>query len=113
MTTVNRQSATESKGDRLTVSTTSDRNSGNSTPPTDLSPPSSPPFNLPPPTEETLRRRAQSDHASQEIGNKMLQGWTMLADECPNPTCYGIPLVRAPGAVQKVCQPVLILAHSL
>jgi len=26
----------------------------------------------------------------------MLKGWAMLADECPNSSCYGIPLVRPP-----------------
>ena len=26
----------------------------------------------------------------------MLEGWAMLADECPNHECYGIPLVRPP-----------------
>ncbi|KAJ3490325.1 hypothetical protein NLI96_g1545 [Meripilus lineatus] len=47
-------------------------------------------------TEEILRRREQSDHASTEIGKLLLKGWTMLADECPNSQCYGIPLVRPP-----------------
>ena len=28
----------------------------------------------------------------------MLKGWAMLADECPNPNCYGVPLVRPPKA---------------
>ncbi|PVF93372.1 hypothetical protein CPB86DRAFT_877217 [Serendipita vermifera] len=83
--------------DRLSVSSVSDGLTGRSTPPTDLSPPVSPPLMLPPPSQETLRRRAQSDQASQEIADRMLRGWTMLADECPNPSCYGIPLVRAPG----------------
>lgn len=53
-------------------------------------------FILPPPTEEMLARRRQSDLASAEIGKKLLQGWAMLADECPNTTCYGVPLVRPP-----------------
>lgn len=48
--------------------------------------------------EEIQRRREQSDRASQEIGNRLLQGWAMLADECPSSTCYGIPLVRPPKA---------------
>ena len=47
-------------------------------------------------TAELLRRRRQSDTASAEIGKRMLKGWAMLADECPNSTCYGIPLVRPP-----------------
>jgi hypothetical protein len=57
-------------------------------------------------TADILRRRAQSDRASSEIGRKMLQGWAMLADECPNSTCYGVPLVRPPrgqdGQLSKV-----------
>ena len=43
-----------------------------------------------------LRRRQQSDRASTEIGNRLLSGWAMLADECANPECYGVPLVRPP-----------------
>lgn len=60
-------------------------------------------------TEEILRRRQQSDLASSEIGKLLLKGWAMLADECPNPQCYGIPLVRPPKAggekdPRKVCR---------
>ena len=89
----------EDSNEMLSVSTASDLLSGGiSTPPTDVTPPPSPPFILPPPSEEMIRRRAQSDRASQEIGSRMLRGWTMLADECINPTCYGIPLVRSPGS---------------
>ena len=70
-----------------------------STPPTELSQRSeSPEFVLPPETEETRLRRAQSDRASSEIGQLLLQGWAMLAEECPNSGCYGVPLVRAPKA---------------
>lgn len=47
-------------------------------------------------TAEVLRRRQQSDAASAEIGKRLLKGWAMLADECPNSQCYGIPLVRPP-----------------
>ncbi|KAF8332805.1 uncharacterized protein EI90DRAFT_2917775 [Cantharellus anzutake] len=71
-----------------------------STPPTEVS---EPPHNagddfdpLPPPSEEVLQRRAQSDYASAEIGKLLLRGYAMLADECPNLTCYGVPLVRPP-----------------
>ena len=69
-----------------------------STPPTDISSPHShdEEFVLPPPTEEMLARRAQSDYASAEIGKRLLQGWAMLADECLNSTCYGVPLLRPP-----------------
>ncbi|KAB5594748.1 hypothetical protein CTheo_1895 [Ceratobasidium theobromae] len=72
--------------------------SRNSTPATDVTPPGSPDFVLPAPSEETLRRRAQSDRASSEIGNRMLKGWAMLSDECPNDDCWAIPLVRPPRA---------------
>lgn len=56
----------------------------------------------PPDNSEILHRRLQSDKASAEIGNRMLKGWAMLAEECPNESCYGIPLVRSPnsGAVK-------------
>ena len=72
---------------------------GRSTPPTDPSfTPGSPSLLLPPETDEVIQRRAQSDQASAEIGRRLLQGWAMLADECPNASCYGVPLVRPPRA---------------
>ena len=80
-----------------------------STPPTEESHDlSSPTFALPEETEESIRRRQQSDFASAEIGNRLLKGWAMLADECPRSTCYGIPLVRPPKSGRdkdppKVC----------
>ncbi|KAF8812364.1 hypothetical protein BYT27DRAFT_7159669 [Phlegmacium glaucopus] len=71
--------------------------SRSSTPPTEISESlSSPIFAPPPETVETRRRREQSDRASSEIGKKLLKGWAMLADECPNESCYGVPLVRPP-----------------
>ncbi|KAL5508148.1 hypothetical protein ACEPAH_5766 [Sanghuangporus vaninii] len=73
------------------------RISRSSTPPTDVSSRlSSPTFALPVETAESVRRRQQSDAASAEIGARLLKGWTMLADECPNERCYGVPLVRPP-----------------
>ncbi|CAE6522015.1 unnamed protein product [Rhizoctonia solani] len=72
--------------------------SRDSTPATEISAPGSDDFVLPPPSEETLRRRAQSDRASAEIGSRMLKGWAMLAEECPNDECWAIPLVRHPRA---------------
>lgn len=47
-------------------------------------------------TEATRHRREQTDRASVEIGRRLLQGWTMLGDECPNDDCYYAPLVRRP-----------------
>ena len=68
-----------------------------STPPTEISSTlSSPAFVPAVDVEEITRRRQQSDLASAEIGRRLLRGWTMLADECPNSGCFGIPLVRPP-----------------
>ncbi|CDO74075.1 hypothetical protein BN946_scf185043.g125 [Trametes cinnabarina] len=79
--------------------------SRSSTPPTDVSDAPDSPLLLPiMDTAELLRRRQQSDAASAEIGKRMLRGWAMLADECPNPNCYGIPLVRPPK-VQTINDP--------
>ncbi|KAG8990240.1 hypothetical protein FRB93_003285 [Tulasnella sp. JGI-2019a] len=73
-----------------------------STPPTPLSDShDSDNFVMPPPSEETLRRRQQSDLASQRIGAKMLQGYAMLAEECLNPDCIGVPLIRPPKPGSK------------
>ncbi|KZT56313.1 hypothetical protein CALCODRAFT_497626 [Calocera cornea HHB12733] len=73
------------------------RLSPNSTPPT--TPPSRSPSlpALPDPSPLTLQRRAQSDLASQRIGDRLLKGWAMLGEECPNDSCWGVPLVRRPG----------------
>ncbi|KAF9226474.1 hypothetical protein BS17DRAFT_748217 [Gyrodon lividus] len=79
-----------------TVSSTS-HGSQPSTPPTEFSSTlSSPTFAPPVETEEMIRRRQQSDLASTEIGKCLLKGWAMLAEECPNTRCYGVPLVRPP-----------------
>jgi len=68
-----------------------------STPPTEMSSAlSSPVFAPPAETEESRRRREQSDTASAEIGKRLLKGWAMLGDECLNARCYGVPLVRPP-----------------
>lgn len=75
--------------------------SRSSTPPTeDADVPGSPTFAIPAETEESIRRRQQSDLASAEIGRRLLRGWAMLGDECPRSTCYGIPLVRPPKTGQ-------------
>jgi len=73
--------------------------SRSSTPPTEVSSAlSSPVFAPPAETDESRRRRQQSDTASAEIGKRLLKGWAMLGDECPNSRCYGVPLVRPPMA---------------
>lgn len=88
---------TSTKSNRSSISRESDSQSvaGISTPATDVSGEFTVP-EFPIPTEESLHRRAQSDQASAMIGQRLLQGWAMLADECPRPTCYGVPLVRPP-----------------
>ncbi len=81
-----------------TALTSSSRLSRSSTPPTDISSAlSSPTFAPPHDTEDALRRRQQSDAASAEIGRRLLKGWAMLADECQNDRCIGVPLVRPPN----------------
>jgi len=73
-----------------------------STPPTEISSTlSSPTFAPPVETEDTIRRRQQSDQASSEIGKRLLKGWAMLGEECPNIRCYGIPLVRPPRTAEQ------------
>lgn len=81
-------------------SATSDSHiSRSSTPATEVSSAlSSPVFAPPADTAESRRRREQSDTASSEIGKRLLKGWAMLGDECPNARCYGVPLVRPPKA---------------
>ncbi|KAG0770262.1 hypothetical protein G6F57_005552 [Rhizopus arrhizus] len=49
------------------------------------------------------QRREQSSRASQLIGQKMLQKWALLNENCPNSTCYAIPLVRHPETKQMYC----------
>ncbi|KAG0053257.1 hypothetical protein BGZ83_001427 [Gryganskiella cystojenkinii] len=40
------------------------------------------------------QREQQNERASRLMGEKMLQGWAMLQDPCPNPSCNGVPLMR-------------------
>ena len=81
----------------VTTVSTHQSASRTSTPPTDIpSDIESPPLHPILDTDTILRRREQSDRASTEIGSRLLKGWAMLADECPNSECYGVPLVRPP-----------------
>ncbi|KAJ7228744.1 hypothetical protein GGX14DRAFT_614754 [Mycena pura] len=85
-------------GSSVSVSSSS-HCSRSSTPPTEVSSTlSSPAFVLPAETEEGRQRREQSDTASAAIGQRLLKGWAMLADECPSARCFGVPLVRPPKA---------------
>ncbi|KAJ2694214.1 hypothetical protein H4218_005718 [Coemansia sp. IMI 209128] len=40
------------------------------------------------------RKRDQSDLASQLIAKRLLQGWAMIDQACPNESCYSVPLVQ-------------------
>ncbi|KAI9268879.1 hypothetical protein BDA99DRAFT_502890 [Phascolomyces articulosus] len=51
---------------------------------------------------ERERQREQSSKASQLIGQRLLQRWTLLNETCPNPSCYAIPLMRDPSK-RMVC----------
>ncbi|KAF9498418.1 hypothetical protein BDN71DRAFT_1503855 [Pleurotus eryngii] len=80
--------------------------SRSSTPPTEVSMRAdSPEFELSPESEASRRRREQSDRASSEIGKRLLKGWAMLAEECPNTDCYGVPLVRPPSSTPGIKDP--------
>ncbi|KAK7696640.1 hypothetical protein QCA50_001298 [Cerrena zonata] len=96
--TLNDTTDTTSSTSSASVNGSLDHVSRPSTPPTEVSSTFSSPVFAPVDTEEILRRRQQSDLASVEIGKRMLKGWAMLADECPNSECFGIPLVRPPKA---------------
>ncbi len=88
---------TASEGTSTASTDITNHESRPSTPLTEMSSAlSSPTFAPPVETADMLRRRQQSDAASAEIGKRLLKGWAMLADECPNSQCYGIPLVRPP-----------------
>ncbi|KAI8918190.1 hypothetical protein DFJ77DRAFT_454701 [Powellomyces hirtus] len=52
--------------------------------------------------EAAERRREKGNQASKLLGQKMLAGWTMLEDTCPNPTCIGVPLMRS-RQKQTIC----------
>ncbi|KAF9416037.1 hypothetical protein BGZ94_010312 [Podila epigama] len=42
------------------------------------------------------QRREQNERATRLIGQKMLQGWALLQDPCPNPGCNGVLLLQSP-----------------
>jgi uncharacterized Zn finger protein (UPF0148 family) len=47
--------------------------------------------------------KKKMDAATAKMGEMMLQGWAMLAENCPNPDCPGIPLMRKRGSKESVC----------
>ncbi|XP_006460027.1 hypothetical protein AGABI2DRAFT_149991 [Agaricus bisporus var. bisporus H97] len=89
------ENKTVSQHDISTSTSSASQITRTSTPATEMSEASDvlPPFVE---TEATRHRREQTDRASVEIGRRLLQGWTMLGDECPNDDCYYVPLVRRP-----------------
>ncbi|KAJ2161209.1 hypothetical protein GGF46_001637 [Coemansia sp. RSA 552] len=46
------------------------------------------------------KRREQGDLASERLGKRLLEGWTMLDRPCPNDSCYNVPLVQDKNKVQ-------------
>ncbi|KAI8365173.1 uncharacterized protein BYT42DRAFT_589050 [Radiomyces spectabilis] len=48
-------------------------------------------------------QREQSSKASQLIGQKLLQQWTLLNEICPSPSCYAVPLMRNPTTKHMYC----------
>lgn len=42
-------------------------------------------------------RKAQRDRASALLAQNMLQGWTLLGEECSNESCNSVPLMRRPA----------------
>lgn len=62
-------------------------------------------FETPPPLPPALptldvqvhnARKAQTDRASALLAQNMLQGWTLLGEECSNESCNSVPLMRRP-----------------
>ncbi|KAI9027270.1 hypothetical protein CLU79DRAFT_741140 [Phycomyces nitens] len=100
--------------DSLPTSSASQRRPTTATAITTTTPPpvASPPKASAPRTEdiksmdkmrEQSERREQSSKASQLIGQKLLQRWTLLNDICPNSSCYAVPLMRNPVNKHMVC----------
>jgi uncharacterized Zn finger protein (UPF0148 family) len=62
-----------------------------------------------PKSYEELRReydekKKQSKDVSGKLGEKMLQGWVLLADSCPDMNvCGGVPLMKDPSNGSMVC----------
>ncbi|KAJ1652266.1 hypothetical protein IWQ61_007359 [Dispira simplex] len=44
--------------------------------------------------ESSKIQREPSERTAQLLAEKMLNGWTLLGDACPNPQCFGTPLVQ-------------------
>eukprot|EP00727_Mastigamoeba_balamuthi_P009799 m51a1_g5441 hypothetical protein (202) ;mRNA; f:180525-181359 len=49
------------------------------------------------------REKSRSDLISEQLGQKLLQGWTMLGECCPNPECPGVPLMREKATRKMLC----------
>ncbi|KAJ1642821.1 hypothetical protein LPJ64_005360 [Coemansia asiatica] len=53
-----------------------------------------------PEAKKRREKREQGDRASQMIAKKLLQGWTMVDESCPNESCYSVPLIRDRDLIQ-------------
>ncbi|KAJ2006815.1 hypothetical protein GGI04_001746 [Coemansia thaxteri] len=51
-------------------------------------------------------KREQSDMASRLIAKRMLQGWALIDQSCPNETCNSVPLVQDRDKMQQcvICE---------
>jgi uncharacterized Zn finger protein (UPF0148 family) len=52
---------------------------------------------LPPISAEYAEWQKKREKVSAELGTRMLAGWAMLAESCPEPGCRGTPLMRKKG----------------
>jgi hypothetical protein len=62
--------------------------------------------------EKIRLRREQSQLAAQLIGQRLLQGWTLLDDVCPNATCYGVGVDSYIYSFQVLIQPSIKLNNA-
>eukprot|EP01039_Chlorochromonas_danica_P000405 gene405-438_t len=52
---------------------------------------------------EYAEKRKRSDTASAKLGQKLLEGWTMMAEYCPGVECAYSPLVSRDGGLLVIC----------
>lgn len=53
--------------------------------------------------KEYAEKRKRSDMASAKLGQKLLEGWTMIAEYCPGEKCAYSPLVSRDGGSLVIC----------
>ncbi|KAJ2718196.1 hypothetical protein GGI07_005852 [Coemansia sp. Benny D115] len=47
-----------------------------------------------PESRKRKEKREQGERASELIAKKLLQGWAMIDESCPNESCYNVPLIK-------------------